>query len=598
MSDYTKKIVYLSQEQYETLKSNGTITINGTTVTYNENDLYVTPQADPVTDIQINSSSIVNNNIADIPYGGRTIAGVIKVGEGLTLGTDGLVHTWKADDSQIKAGAASYRVITPGIQHTSVFYGLAKVAGADMASSSNVVGTYTSQAKGAIQKMLGVTDLFGNEENDITANKAYAIGEVFTSNGKLYRATAAIAQDGAIVTDGTGVNCAEINIANDYVKKTDYASSTVAGAVKIGAQIQISNDGVISPVPASSSDIKNGTNYLTLVPARQHTAVFYGLAKAAGADMASSSNAVGTYTDAAKAAIRTMIGAIGNTNYATSSTGGVVKIDNTRGIKILNDGTLAIEPAGGAIKKGELDTYPITPKYQHAATFFGLAKIAGADMANDDTVSVNNLVYTDAVKTAIRTMIGAIGNTNYATSSTGGVVKVTLDNGVTVNNEGQLQIARATPDLIKAGSNMLRPVTSLNVHQAAFYGLSKAAGVDLANETVTLGTYPATAQAAIQSMLGVDIGIIEELILSTTPSITAVANTRYLCGEVSAISFTPSADGSCEVIFTSGSTAALLTVPNTVKWPEWFNATTLETNRIYDIIITNGVYGAVMSWPS
>jgi len=98
-------------------------------------------------------------------------------------------------------------------------------------------------------------------------------------------------------------------------------------------------------------------------------------------------------------------------------------------------------------------------------------------------------------------MIGAIGNTNYATDTTGGVVKITLDNGVNISNEGQLQIARATPDLIKTGSNMLRPITPLNVHQAAFYGLSKAAGVDLANETVTFGTYPDNAQQAIRSMI-------------------------------------------------------------------------------------------------
>ena len=82
----------------------------------------------------------------------------------------------------------------------------------------------------------------------------------------------------------------------------------------------------------------------------------------------------------------------------------------------------------------------------------------------------------------------------------------------------------------------------------------------------------------------------------TTPAITAVADTQYICGEVSTLSFTPSATGTCDVIFESGAVATVLTVPSTVKFPEWFDASALEANTTYEINITNGVYGAVMSW--
>jgi len=82
----------------------------------------------------------------------------------------------------------------------------------------------------------------------------------------------------------------------------------------------------------------------------------------------------------------------------------------------------------------------------------------------------------------------------------------------------------------------------------------------------------------------------------TTPTITAVADTQYICGEVSTLSFTPSATGTCDVIFESGATATVLTVPSTVKFPEWFDASALEANMTYEINITNGTYGAVMSW--
>ena len=84
----------------------------------------------------------------------------------------------------------------------------------------------------------------------------------------------------------------------------------------------------------------------------------------------------------------------------------------------------------------------------------------------------------------------------------------------------------------------------------------------------------------------------------TTPTITAVADTQYICGEVTTLSFTPSVAGTCDVIFQSGAAATTLTVPNTVKFPEWFDASALDTNMIYEINITNGIYGAVMAWPA
>lgn len=84
----------------------------------------------------------------------------------------------------------------------------------------------------------------------------------------------------------------------------------------------------------------------------------------------------------------------------------------------------------------------------------------------------------------------------------------------------------------------------------------------------------------------------------TTPTITAETGKRYVCGEVSEISFTPSASGICEVRFTSGTTPTALTVPNTVKWPSWFDPAHLEASTTYEISIADGIYGAVMAWPT
>ena len=42
-----QKIVYLSQAEYETLVTNGTITKDGVTITYSQDDLYITPEPEP-----------------------------------------------------------------------------------------------------------------------------------------------------------------------------------------------------------------------------------------------------------------------------------------------------------------------------------------------------------------------------------------------------------------------------------------------------------------------------------------------------------------------------------------------------------------------
>lgn len=100
-------------------------------------------------------------------------------------------------------------------------------------------------------------------------------------------------------------------------------------------------------------------------------------------------------------------------------------------------------------------------------------------------------------------------------------------------------------------------------------------------------------------MLGVETSVsLVETVSGTTPSITGVPNTIYECGELSTLSITPPANGTIGVYFTSGSTATVLTVPNTVKFPAWFDATALDVNTIYEIMITNGVYGSVMTWAS
>ena len=92
----------------------------------------------------------------------------------------------------------------------------------------------------------------------------------------------------------------------------------------------------------------------------------------------------------------------------------------------------------------------------------------------------------------------------------------------------------------------------------------------------------------------IDFSDYVETITGTTVYITGVANHRYMCGEVSTISITPPSVGTIDVVFTSGSTATVLTLPDTVKMPEWWSSP--KTNHIYELMIVDGIYGSIMSW--
>jgi len=94
-----------------------------------------------------------------------------------------------------------------------------------------------------------------------------------------------------------------------------------------------------------------------------------------------------------------------------------------------------------------------------------------------------------------------------ASASSYGVVKVDSTYGIGKMGNGSLTVIIASQDEIKTGSSMYSSLAPISQHASTFYGLSKVAGVDLANETVTLGTYPETSKTAIKTMLGVQDGL-------------------------------------------------------------------------------------------
>ena len=122
------------------------------------------------------------------------------------------------------------------------------------------------------------------------------------------------------------------------------------------------------------------------------------------------------------------------------------------------------------------------------------------------TYPVDTKKYVDAgvrdVQTAGTSILqDGIADIPFATSAIPGIVKI--GNGVGMSSSGQIRINSAGDSYLKAGSDLYYPVVPGRQHTSVFYALAKLAGVDLANETVTVGQYPNSAQNAIKAMLGI-----------------------------------------------------------------------------------------------
>lgn len=148
------------------------------------------------------------------------------------------------------------------------------------------------------------------ENNVISATNSGAVNSV---NGKTGDVVLNADEVGAL-PNTTKIPTKTSDIENDsgYVKDTDYATEDKAGVVKIKdvQGIGMTSTKYLTIKSASSASIKAGSNInQPIIPEKQHESVFYGLAKASGDTTQSvSRNAVGTYTNEAKASIKNMLG--------------------------------------------------------------------------------------------------------------------------------------------------------------------------------------------------------------------------------------------------------------------------------------------------
>lgn len=80
---------------------------------------------------------------------------------------------------------------------------------------------------------------------------------------------------------------------------------------------------------------------------------------------------------------------------------------------------------------------------------------------------------------------------------------------------------------------------------------------------------------------------IVDAVTGTTPTIAAVDNHIYKCGEVTSLTITDGTTGEFIVIFTSGATATVLNLPQALEdmMPDGFS---VEANTMYEINVRDG----------
>ena len=108
-----KKVIYLSRNDYLTLISTGTVTINGSTLTYDAANLYIVPDEDiklsdlgGINFINASGTSPLNLNatvlgttatiVGSIAKATTSAVGVVKVGNGLSINNDGEISVVSA----------------------------------------------------------------------------------------------------------------------------------------------------------------------------------------------------------------------------------------------------------------------------------------------------------------------------------------------------------------------------------------------------------------------------------------------------------------------------------------------------------------------
>ena len=437
----------------------------------------------------------------------------------------------------------------------------------------------------------------------------------------------------------TDVQINGTSIVEDGVANVPLSSTDEFGVVKvIGESYGITSSvGRLFVSKANDAQVQSGTNnFKPIVPSNQHSATFYGLAKASGdTTQSSSDNAVGTYTDEAKASIKNMLGVQDNmvvtveqnetSDWQADKTYTEIRNELIKGINIIVSDDTYLLPYVGQLYQNNISwfAFGISTVFNNTNILFGyligdnngqtivtqINQNTPIPQIDDLTTSGSSVWSSGKIKDELNYKVSdvqidgtsiiadGVASIPMADDTHLGAVVVNGAYGIgRFGTNGALYINTPTSAYIKSGTNSYRPIVPKVQHESVFYGLAKIAGHDENDSTLEVGTYTDEAKTAIKQMLGVHDAydsFVEE-VTGTDVTITGQPSYRYNCGEVLSLSITPPSSGTIDIRFTSGSTPTVLTLPQTVKMPEWW--VEVEANTIYEMCITDGIYCGVMTW--
>ena len=558
-----------------------------------------------------NTQIDLSNYVQKTDYATANSAGVVKIGGGIGTGVDGSISVIPATKQNIKDGQAQ-TFISSNRAHTSTFYGLAKAAGdTTQSQSDNSVGQYTDEAKAAIQQMLNVPSA-----TDTILNTTLSIGR----------------KSGTTV----GSNSVALGVSVESSGKTSYAE----GSFTVASNIAAHAEGYYTVASGSCSHAENGGGPGVITTASGQSSHAEGRGTlAAGTGSHSEgvkTQANGNFSHAegsgtiANASTSHVFGAyniadihdnwsewVASTEYSvgdkvkvtttidneTTITGYVCKTANSDAEFTVANWTKDtkmnyVEIVGNGTSNARSNAYTLDwdgnghyagDVYVHAnADSTGGTKLA---TVND----IPEVPVQDVQVNGVSVLSDGVANVPIASSTQLGVVKVNPVNGVQLSSTNTLITVKPSDSEIKGASDNYKVITTYIQHKSTFYGLAKAAGSDEKNSTLPVGQYTESAKSAISEMLNGSVSV-----SGTTPTINALPGIRYICGEVTTIDIVTPASGIIDVVFTSGSTLAVLTVtpPSgmTMKWANGFDPDNLEADTTYEINIADGCLGVAGTW--
>lgn len=439
------------------------------------------------------------------------------------MSSDGTMSIADATEAQCKAGTHAFKPITPERQHNAVFYGLAKAAGdTTQASSENVVGTYTTEAKTAIRTMLDVPSIdspvftgsfsIGRKANTTIGDNSVAMGAGNTVEGAYSCAIGAGLNANGFCSfcEGTG------NTAIGYATHAEGLSTTAKGGYSHSEGYVTTANGEMSHSEGNGTVTEGYSSHAEGLQTyalgfNSHAEGQYTIATGSNCHVSGYANVYDDFSNLPEWTAGTSY-AVGDQVKLTKTIGNRSYILGYSCYTANSDQTFTQYKWSQMSPRSYIEIVGNGTDESHrsnarAIDWDGNEKLNGYLYVGCNADSTGGIrIPHDIQINGTSIVSNGIANIPIASDSAFGVVKIADQTyGIAINStNNDLRIAKASATSIKAGTQEYQPIVPVSQHISVFYGLAKAAGdLTQAASSNAVGVYTTNAKVAIQNMLSV-----------------------------------------------------------------------------------------------